>query len=104
MGLGLTERPDIFDISYNKIKYMENHTRIAKSFTIEPELDRYISSTKGRRSASERVNEMLKRTMQQELYEKLEAEAQAFYAETGSMERKEVRAFQAAAIRAVTRG
>lgn len=83
---------------------MGNHTRMAKSFTIEPELDRYISSTKGRRSASERVNEMLKRTMQQELYEKLEAEARAFYAETGSMERKEARVFQTAAIRAVTRG
>ncbi|MGH9470772.1 MAG: hypothetical protein ACRD1N_10595 [Terriglobia bacterium] len=82
---------------------MANTTRTARSFTIAPEVDEYISSTKGDRSASERVNEMLRRAMQQERYEKLELEARAFFSTVGDVERKEARAFQDAAIRAITR-
>ncbi|MGH9405251.1 MAG: hypothetical protein ACRD3D_05345 [Terriglobia bacterium] len=76
---------------------------MGKSFTIEREVDEYISRTKGDRSASERVNEMLKHAMQQELYESLEAEAQAFFSKAGDAERKEARALQAASIRAISR-
>lgn len=82
---------------------MGNSTRMTKSFTIDPEVNQYISRTKGDRSASERVNEMLKCAMQQERYAKLEEEAQAFYAKVRDAERNEVRAFQSASIRSVTR-
>jgi hypothetical protein len=82
---------------------MASSAKLAKSFMIEPEVDRYISSTKGKRSASERVNGMLKKAMEQEQYERLEAEARVFYAKGGGAERKATRAFQAAAIRAITR-
>jgi hypothetical protein len=84
-------------------KHMGGSVKMAKSFTIEPEVDRYISSTKGERSASERVNEMLKKAMVQERNERLEAEARVFYAKAGAAERKGTRAFQAAAVRAITR-
>jgi hypothetical protein len=77
--------------------------RMTKSFTIERELDEYISSTKGNRSASERVNEMLTCAVRQELYEKLAEEAERFFATVGDAERREVRAFQSASIRSIAR-
>ncbi|HEX5483215.1 MAG TPA: hypothetical protein VFZ08_11385 [Terriglobia bacterium] len=58
---------------------MGNSTKSGKSFTIDREISQHISETKGDRSASERVNEMLKRAMREELDSKLEEEAQAFY-------------------------
>ncbi len=82
---------------------MGSSAKMAKSFMIEPEVDRYISGTKGEHSASERINEMLKKAMEQERYEKLEAEARVFYAKAGATERKATRAFQAAAVRAIIR-
>lgn len=82
---------------------MGNSARMTKSFTIDPEVNQYIFRTKGNHSASERVNEMLKRAIQQERYAKLEEEAQAFYAKVKAAERKEVRAFQSASMRSITR-
>ncbi|MGH9447547.1 MAG: hypothetical protein ACRD3O_17725 [Terriglobia bacterium] len=76
---------------------------MAKSFTIGRELDEYISRTKGDRSASERVNEMLLRTMREERYEKLEAEAEAFFTAVGDKERKAARALQSASIHSINR-
>ncbi len=76
---------------------------IAKSFTIEPELNDYIASTKGQRSASERVNEMLRRAIVLEEYDRLEAEAAAFFATVSRRERQEARAFQRASIRTLSR-
>ncbi len=35
--------------------------RIPKSFTIEPEISKYVDETKGERSASDRVNDLLRR-------------------------------------------
>ena len=76
--------------------------RTSKSFTIDPEIDEYVSSTKGNGSASERVNELLKRAILLEQNEKLESEAAAFYA--GSPEpRAEAKAFQKAALRTLNR-
>src|SRR5882762_1259125 len=49
----------------------KNAMRIAKSLTIEPEISSYVDETKGDRSASERVNELLRRAMVQEQYERL---------------------------------
>lgn len=76
--------------------------RIAKSFTIEPDLSTYVDETKGQRSASERVNELLRRAMLQEQYERLAAEAAQFFAEsqTGRAETKE---FQRASLRTFSR-
>jgi hypothetical protein len=82
---------------------MAEPSRMARSFTIEREVDEYISGTKGDRSASERVNEMLLRAMREERYEKLEAEAQAFFAAVGNAERKDAKALQSASIRSITR-
>lgn len=83
----------------HSIKYM----RIAKSFTIESEISEYVIDTKGEQSASERVNDLLRRAMLQEKYERMEAEAKAFFAAAGEKERKETRAFQAGAVRTFKR-
>jgi hypothetical protein len=85
------------------IKDMSSSIRIAKSFTLEPEVTDYVSRTRGARSASERVNQLLKRAMLQERYDRLEAEAEVFFASVKDMERKETRAFQAVSIRSMTR-
>lgn len=85
------------------MKHMRRATRLAKSFTIEPEIDEYVASTKGVHSASERVNELLRRAMLAEKYESLEAEAEAFFATAGEKERAGTRAFQTAAMRTLLR-
>ncbi len=76
--------------------------RIAKSFMVDPEVSEYVDNTKGDRSASERVNELLKLAIQQEQYDRLEAEAAAFFGgdNTG---RQEARAFQKAGLRVMER-
>ncbi|MGA8366323.1 MAG: hypothetical protein ACLQMT_00255 [Candidatus Acidiferrales bacterium] len=71
--------------------------RTTKSFTIEAEISEYVTNTRGEASASERVNELLRRAIIEEQYEKLEAEAAAFFADTRT-ERAETRAFQKAAL------
>lgn len=72
--------------------------RLAKSFTIEPDLNEYVDETKGDASASERVNELLRRAMLQEQYEKLEAEAAEFFADA-QVDRAEAKSFQKASLR-----
>ena len=76
--------------------------RLPKSFTIEPDLSNYVDQTKGDRSASERVNELLRRAMLQEQYDKLEAEAELFYS-TANKARSEVKAMQKASLRSFNR-
>jgi len=70
-------------------------SRLAKSYTIEPEVNSYVLATKGDASASERVNELLKRAIAQERYERLEQEAAAFFAAEAD-HRTGTRAFQKA--------
>ncbi len=82
---------------------MSISTRMAKSFTLDREVNDYVTRTKGENSASERVNQLLKRAMLQEQYDKLEAEAEAFFAPAKDSDRKAARAFQSASIRSVTR-
>ncbi len=72
--------------------------RLAKSFTIEADLNEYVDETKGDRSASERVNELLRRAMIQEQYDRLEAEAAEFFGDT-KVDRAEPKAFQKVALR-----
>jgi hypothetical protein len=76
--------------------------RIAKSFTIEADLSSYVDETKGDRSASERVNELLRLAMIQEQYDRLEAEAAEFFAD-GKAGRSETRAFQKESLRTFSR-
>jgi hypothetical protein len=77
--------------------------RIAKSFTIDPEISEYVAATRGERSASERVNDLLRRAMQQEKYDRLEEETKAFFSLAVAKERPETRAFQKAALRTFKR-
>ncbi|MGA7685160.1 MAG: hypothetical protein WCC32_01560 [Terriglobales bacterium] len=77
--------------------------RIAKSFTIDPEISDYVADTRGERSASERVNDLLRRAIQQEKYHRLEEEAKAFFSLAGAKGRQETRAFQKAALRTFER-
>ena len=82
---------------------MSSSTKLAKSFTIDREVEQYVNDTKGSRSASERVNELLTAAIRQEQYAKFEAEAEAFFCAAGDRERKETQALQVASIRAITR-
>ena len=76
--------------------------RISKSFTIEPDISSYVDETKGERSASDRVNELLRLAMLQEQYDRLEAEAAEFFAEA-ERDRAGTRAFQKASLRTLGR-
>jgi hypothetical protein len=82
---------------------MMTATRTVKTYTIDPELDEYVSATKGNRSASERVNALLRRAMIQERDERLEAEAAAFFAAAQGKRRKGTQDFQEAALRTFDR-
>jgi hypothetical protein len=77
--------------------------RLAKSFTIDPEVSNFVDTTRGQKSASERVNELLRRAILEEQHERLEIEAAAFFANVPKAEREEARAFRKASIRAITR-
>jgi predicted CopG family antitoxin len=77
--------------------------RAAKSFTIEEDVNEYVASTKGERSASERVNELLRRAILQEQAEQLSREAAAFFSDPRNAGRKETRAFQEASRKALAR-
>ncbi len=77
--------------------------RISKSFTIEPEISEYVIKTKGDQSASERVNDLLRRAMLEEKYQRLEEEAAAFFGAVSAKERKETQAYQKAAVRTLQR-
>ncbi|HXJ04019.1 MAG TPA: hypothetical protein VNH65_02915 [Candidatus Acidoferrum sp.] len=77
--------------------------RLAKTFTIEPDINDYVDETKGDRSASERVNELLRRAIIEEQYERLDAEASAFFADDSKADRAETRAMHKASLRTFSR-
>ena len=77
--------------------------RKTASFTMdEPVLD-YVAETRGKRSKSARVNELLKRAIRSERYEALEREAAEFFATEPRGARAEAKAFQKASIKSVSR-
>lgn len=83
---------------------MSRGNRKAKTFTLEPGVLSYVQRTRGRMSASERVNRMLKRAMQAERLSQFEREAAEFYAEQPPPdERKERAAYQRIARRILAR-
>jgi hypothetical protein len=45
--------------------------RMSKSLTVDPAISDYVDETKGERSASDRVNDLLRRAIIQEQYERL---------------------------------
>jgi len=77
--------------------------RIAKTFTVEESVLAAVERTKGDRSASERVNELLKLALELERRDELEREAALFYSATSQKDRQEERAFQKASLRSLTR-
>jgi hypothetical protein len=77
--------------------------RIAKTFTVDESVLAVVERTKGDRSASERVNELLKRALELERHEALEREAALFYSATSPEDRQEGRAFLKASLRSFTR-
>jgi hypothetical protein len=76
-------------------------SKIAKSYTVDAEIARYVTSTKRGRSASQRVNELLKLGIKREQYELLEREAEAFF--PSESDHTEMRAFQKEARRTLER-
>jgi len=77
--------------------------RVSKSYTIELPLSRYVERTRGRRSRSERVNELLRKAVLPEQREHLESEAARFFAAQPRAARTEAKAFQRAATKTLSR-
>jgi hypothetical protein len=48
---------------------------------MDPDINSYIDETKGERSASDRVNELLRLAMLKEQYDRLETEAAEFFSD-----------------------
>lgn len=63
------------------------------TYTIDEEFVRHIEKTRGERSASERVNDLLRRGMRQELEEELARQARNFFRKADPDERSERRAY-----------
>jgi hypothetical protein len=82
---------------YDGIYYM----RIPKTLTVEQSVLAEVERTKGERSTSERVNQLLKRALELERQDELDREAALFYSK--SQDRQEERAFQKASLRSLTR-
>ena len=77
--------------------------RIPKTLTVEESVLAAVEWTKGHRSTSERVNELLKRALELERHDELEREAALFYSPVSHRDRREERAFQKASLRSLTR-
>jgi len=80
-----------------------NYMRSPKTLTIEDSLLAHVERTKGTRSTSERVNELLQRALDQERRDQLEHEAALFFSAAKEADRQEERAFQKAALRSLAR-
>ncbi len=78
-------------------------TRTAKSLTLDSTLLAHVVATQGNGSTSERVNELLRRAILEEQYDRLEGEAAKFFAPAAKEERTEARAFERASRRSLAR-
>ena len=72
--------------------------RKTRSFSLDPDVLSEVERTKGRASASQRVNHLLKYALEMERKASLYQEAAQFFA-TASDQREERRAFQKAGLR-----
>ena len=77
--------------------------RKAKTFTVEESLLTLVERTKGDRSTSERVNELLKLALEVEQRNELDREAARFYSAVKQGDRREERAFEKASLRSFER-
>ena len=77
--------------------------RKAKTFTVEESLLTLVERSKGDRSTSERVNELLKLALEVEQRNELEHEAALFYSAVKQEDRREERAFERASVRSFER-
>ncbi len=82
---------------------MNRARKASKSFSIDRDVHAYVIRTRGAASASERVNELLRKAMEREGDEQLEEEAAQFFSTLHPNHRKEERAFQRAAKRSLKR-
>jgi hypothetical protein len=76
--------------------------RLPKTITVEESILADLERTRGDRSTSERVNELLKLALEQEAKQTLEREAAVFYSGNKN-DRTERRAFQKASLRSLER-
>jgi len=83
--------------------YHSFYMRLAKTFSLDESLLAAVERSRGNRSTSERVNELLKLGLEHEQRDSLEREAEQFYRRQSSRERKESRAFQQASLRSVSK-
>ena len=77
-------------------------SRKAKTVTLDAEVLREIESTKGKRSTSDRLNELLKVGLEAERAHRIDAEIASFFANHAE-DRQESLAFQRASAKAVSR-
>ena len=77
---------------YKRI-HMKPAVKMAKSYSLDPETVEYVEKTKGRLSASERVNQLLRRAIMAEQYQLLEQEAAVFFSSVSAEEREEAAAY-----------
>lgn len=82
---------------------MSKAAKVSKSFSIDPGVFSYIVETSENRSVSSRLNELLERAILEERYDRIEREAQEFFATEPKAARKESRAFQKASLRSMAR-
>ncbi len=83
--------------------HMMKTRRLARTFTIDGAILDYLQRTRSGRSRSERVNELLRRGIDQEQSEALAREAAEFFAAAGRAEGAERKAFAKASRRSITR-
>lgn len=94
----------IYDNNYEIIcEAIMKNSKVAKSFNLERSVAAYIARTQAGKSASERVNQLLKRAIAEEEQERLATEARAFFRDAPVEEREEAEAFQRAAKRTLAR-
>lgn len=77
--------------------------RKATSFTVDRAVLDYVRRTARGRSRSQRVNELLRRAIEQERQEALSAEAAAFFARVPPGERAEAKVWRALSARSWAR-
>jgi hypothetical protein len=81
---------------------MNSTARKPRSFSLDPDVLEEVERTKGDTSASERVNQLLKRALELERKASLSNEAAQFF-QAVPEDREERRAFQRAGIKTWTR-
>ena len=82
---------------------MASTVRETKSFSLEKTVVREIEKTRGKQSASARVNQLLRYALALEKKASMHDEIAAFYQSQRSHDRRERKAFQKASLRSLAR-